>query len=174
MSKLRRESNAHTQVTVSDFKIAYLLCLIIAIGVAMVYILQGFYPDFMYIFSNILSPSVAGAAVLSSFFALQRYWSNIGSRLSKIWLCFAFGMLLWFLGELGWTVYTMVLNVEIPYPSIADVFWLSGYVPLFIALLLYMRLLKPAISEKMFLGAGVIVGGYECYGHFSTDNSSFL
>lgn len=51
----------------------------------------------------------------------------------------------------------MVLNVEIPYPSIADVFWLSGYVPLFIALLLYVQLFQPAISERMFFVAGTIV-----------------
>jgi len=65
-------------------------------------------------------------------------------------------MLLWFLGECGWAVYTMVLNIEIPYPSVADVFWLSGYVPLFIALLLYVQLLKPAISTKIFLWATAI------------------
>jgi len=139
--------------------IAYWLCLITAIGLAIVYIFQSFYPDFMYTFSNVFAPIVASVAVLSSLFALRKYWSNIGSRLSKIWLGFTLGMLLWFLGELGWAVYTMVLNIKIPYPSIADVFWLSGYLPLFIALLLYMQLLKPAISGKMFLGAWVIVAG---------------
>ena len=51
----------------------------------------------------------------------------------------------------------MVLNIEIPYPSIADIFWLSGYVPLFIALLLYVQLFKPAISARMFFVSGVIV-----------------
>jgi len=159
MSKLSQETDAHTRMATSDFKIAYWLCLITAIGLAIVYIFQSFYPDFMYTFSNVFAPIVASVAVFSSFFALRKYWSNIGSRLSKIWLGFTLGMLLWFLGELRWAVYTMVLNVEIPYPSIADVFWLSGYLPLFIALLLYMQLLKPAISGKMFLGAWVIVAG---------------
>lgn len=133
--------------------------MITAIVLALVYGFQSFYPDFMYTFSNIIAPVAAGVAVLSSFFALRRYWDNIGSRLSKIWLGFTLGMLLWFFGELGWAVYTMVLNVEIPYPSIADVFWLSGYVPLFIALLLYVRLFQPAISRKMFFTAGVLVVG---------------
>jgi len=77
--------------------------------------------------------------------------------MSKIWLGFALGMLLWFLGELGWAVYTMVLNVEIPYPSIADVFWLLGYVPLFIALLLYIQIIQPAISLRLFSIAAIIV-----------------
>jgi len=77
--------------------------------------------------------------------------------MSKIWFGFTFGMLLWFLGELGWAVYTTVLKVEIPYPSIADVFWLSGYVPLFVVLLLYVENFQHKISVKMFLVAGVIV-----------------
>jgi hypothetical protein len=133
--------------------------LITAIGLTVVYAFQSFYPDFMYTFSNVVSPIIAGVAVLSSFFALRRYWENIRSRLSKIWLCFTLGMFLWFLGELGWAIYTMVLNVEIPYPSIADVFWLSGYVPLFIALLFYVKLIRPAISSNMFFVAGAIVAG---------------
>jgi len=83
----------------------------------------------------------------------------MGSRLSRIWLGFTLGMLLWFLGQVGWAVYTMILNVEIPYPSIADVFWLIGYVPLFIALLLYVQLFQPVISVRMFLGAGATVAG---------------
>ena len=111
----------------------------------------------MYTFSNISSPIIAGVAALSSFFALRRYWDKIGSRISRIWLCFTLGMLLWFLGEPCWASYAMFLNVEIPFPSIADVFWLSGYLPLFIALLLYVEIFQPAITFKLFLVAGAIV-----------------
>jgi len=122
-----------------------------------VYVFQSLYPDFMYTFSNVFPPFIAGVAVLSSFFAMRRYWDKIGRRISKIWLCFTLGMLLWFLGELGWAVYTMILSVEIPYPSMADVFWLSGYLPLFIALLLYLEIFQPAITVRQFLVAGAIV-----------------
>jgi len=159
VSRPRQEADSSLRTVKQSHRIAYLTCLIIALGLTALYTFQGFYPDFMYTFTNILSPVIAAMAVLSSFFALRRYWDNIGSRLSKIWLCFTLGMLLWFLGEFGWAVYTLVLNVEIPYPSIADVFWLSGYLPLFIALLLYVQLFQPAISSKMFLGSGVIVAG---------------
>jgi len=157
MSKLSQKTDANPRTIKPNFRIAYLLCLITAIGLMVVYAFQSYYPDFMYTFSNVIAPVFAGMAVLTSFFALRRYWDNIGSRLSKIWLCFTLGMMLWFLGELGWAIYTMVLNIEIPYPSIADIFWLSGYVPLFIALLLYVHLLQPAISSKMFLGGAIIV-----------------
>jgi len=140
-------------------KLAYALCLVVALGLVFVYALQRSFPDFIYTFSNVVPPFIAGAAVLSSFFALRKYWESFGSRLSEIWLSFAAGMILWFLGELGWALYTMVLGIEIPYPSIADVFWLVGYVPLFIALLLYIQLFQPAISSRMFFGAAAIVAG---------------
>jgi len=157
VSKLRQKTDANPLVVRRDFRIAYLLCLITAIGLTVVYAFQSFYPDFMYTFSNVVPLTIAGLAVLSSFFALRKYWDNIRSQLSKIWLCFTLGMCLWFLGELGWAIYTMVLNIEVPYPSIADIFWLIGYVPMFIALLLYIRIIQPAISARMFLASGTIV-----------------
>jgi len=157
VSKESQRTDANPQAVRRGLKTAYLLCLMTAIGLTVVYSFQSFYPVFMHDFSDIFPPFVAGVAVLTSFFAMRRYWDYLGSRLSKIWLGFTLGMLLWFLGELGWAVYTMVLHVEIPYPSIADAFWLSGYVPLFIALLLYVENFQPKISVKMFLVAGVIV-----------------
>jgi hypothetical protein len=71
-------------------------------------------------------------------------------------------MIFWFLGELGWAVYALLLNVEIPYPSIADVAWLIGYIPLFIALHLYIRTFGFAFSKTMFAAAAVIVSIVSC------------
>lgn len=156
MSNTSQEIDENSQRNISRFKVAYSLCLVTVIGLTIVYVFQSFYKDFMYVFSNTVPTLFAGAALVSSLFALKRYWYDIRSRLSRTWLCFTLGMLLWFLGEFGWAFYTMVLNIEIPYPSIADVFWLGGYVPLLIALLLYVQLLKPAISAKIFLWATTI------------------
>jgi len=57
-------------------------------------------------------------------------------------------MAFWFLGETGWAIYTLVLGVEIPYPSIADVFWLSGYFPLFLALYWYVKTFGFVLSRR--------------------------
>jgi len=111
----------------------------------------------MYFFSNAFPPVIAGAAVVTSGFALRRYWEDLRSRLSRTWLLFTLGMVLWFLGELGWATYRLILNIEKPYPSIADVFWLSGYVPLFFALYIYVQTFKPAISRRMLRIAEVVV-----------------
>lgn len=136
---------------------AYVASLVLSVGLALIYVFQNSYPDFMYFFSNAFYPFVAGVAVIVSVSALRKYWGNPGDKHSKIWIGFTLGMIFWFLGEMGWAIYTLFLNVEIPYPSIADAAWLIGYVPLFIALYLYVRTFQFAISKTMFLLATVAV-----------------
>ncbi len=60
------------------------------------------------------------------------------------------------MGEVAWAGYTLILSVEVPYPSAADVFWISGYIPFFFALLLYVKIFSPAISWKMFAASTLI------------------
>jgi len=123
----------------------------------LLFLFQSYYADSMALITNVLAPLIAGFAVLSATFALRRYWDNLWSRLSRIWLCFTLGMLFWFLGETTWAVYVVILNVETPYPSIADAFWLIGYIPLLIALDSYVRLFRPAFSKKLLITSIVIV-----------------
>ena len=136
---------------------AYWAGITVATALAIIYTLQGYYLELIFVFSNVFAPFIAGLAVAASFFALKRYWDTPSSRLSRVWLGFTLGMTLWFLGELGWATYVLVLGIEIPYPSIADVFWLSGYVPLFMALDLYIRLFRPALFKRMYFLAAVLV-----------------
>jgi len=136
---------------------AYWAGLVVGFLLGLLYLFQAYYADSMELITNVLAPLMAGLAVVSSVLALRRYWDNLWSRLSRIWLCFTLGMVLWFLGETTWAIYVLILNVEIPYPSIADVFWLAGYIPLFIALDLYVRLFRPALFKKMYFISAAVV-----------------
>jgi len=126
----------------------YKISLVLAVGLTLVYAFQSFYPEFMSPFSNALFPFISGAVAISAIFALRRYRSG-SNEFSLVWFCFTAGMLLWFLGETGWAFYTFVLGTEIPYPSIADVFWLGGYIPLLIALYLYVKMFASALSRRI-------------------------
>jgi len=53
------------------------------------------------------------------------------------------------MGEAIWAGYTLILGVELPYPSVADFFWIGGYIPLFVALYLYVKLFGQALTKKM-------------------------
>ena len=55
---------------------------------------------------------------------------RVHSEYSKTFGFLAVGLGLWFTAEITWTYYQLGLGVETPFPSLADVFWLAGYVPL--------------------------------------------
>ena len=147
-------------------KIPYILSMLLGLTLALIYIFQESFPDFMYLFSNAFPPVIAGAAVVSAGLALRKYWGKPEDKFSRIWLAFTLGLILWFLGELVWTIYTLVLNVEIPYPSIADAAWLIGYIPLFAAFHGYVRNFQFTISRKFFT-MGAVVIGFVCFGSFA-------
>lgn len=122
--------------------------LILMVSLILIYAFQGYYPEFMSFFSNAFPPIIAGAAVISSGFSLEKYWHRTKERFSIVWLCFTCGLFLWFIGEAIWMGYTLILDVEIPYPSFADAFWLVGYVPFFLALYLYVKIFGSALSMR--------------------------
>jgi hypothetical protein len=140
-----------------NLKNVYWLALIFALSLAVIYYFQSYYSDFMTLFSNAFPLFIAGVAVAASVFALRSYWENLESRLSRIWIGFSLGMIFWFIGELSWALYTLIFNIEIPYPSVADVYRLVGYGFLFFAIFTYIELFRPAISKRMIATASIFV-----------------
>jgi len=128
----------------------YVLSLVYSLMLAIVYGVGQLNLDFIMVFSNVLFPATAAAASAASFLTLKRYAShNPRPPFSAAWISFSSGIILWFLGELTWAIYVLYLMLE-PFPSIADVFYLGGYVFLFLALFLILRLFKPSFSSKIF------------------------
>ena len=137
--------------------IQYQLCFALSVALGLIYAFQGFYQDFMYIFSNTFPPFIAAVALMMALIALRRYGKRFRTTFSIVWFCFALGLALWFLGELSWGLYTLAFGVEIPYPSIADVFWLSAYAPIYIALLLYIKPFKMVLSKRSICAIALII-----------------
>ena len=139
------------------FRTAYIISFLTGFCLLLIYAFESYYPNLMWIFANCFPPVLSGAVAFTSVIALKRYWAGPGSKLAQPWICFAVGLGFWFFGELTWGIYSLVLNVDIPYPSLADAFWLIGYIPLLLALVLYLLLMRPAISMKVFVTAFAIV-----------------
>jgi hypothetical protein len=70
--------------------------------------------------------SLTGAYLAFSLFRRQ-VKNRLGSR---IWGAMAIGLLLWAAGEGIWAYYELVLQQDTPFPSVADVLWTLGYLPL--------------------------------------------
>jgi hypothetical protein len=71
--------------------------------------------------------AVAGAVITAGIFLLNTTLKYFGKRRLEGFLPFTIGSFLWVGAELSWAYYREVLGVEVPYPGLADLFWLLGY-----------------------------------------------
>ena len=76
----------------------------------------------------------------------------------KTYTSLSIGLVLWFMGEITWTVYEAVLQVDMPSFSLADVFWILGYgffgFHLFRMYIYFARV----INKKAIAGTSIAVG----------------
>lgn len=92
--------------------------------------------NFIGFVSNIIAPFEA----LAAFAMAALLWKiNSGTRaggMSRVYASYSLGIGLWFVAECTWSLYALAFRIDTPFPSIADLFWLAGYIPLLLALLL--------------------------------------
>jgi len=124
----------------------FVIAWLVAAGV--IYLFGQADRTFLTFASNIISPASALLPASYGLALLGRYTPNLKDRFARIWLCLTVGLWLWLLGEITWSIYTLVLSVSIPYPSAADLFWIAGYVPLAAAMFLYLLPYGEALSLK--------------------------
>ena len=91
--------------------------------------------------------------ILFSLIALWVFyvaWSSSDANdvSKRIWGLFAVGMLLWAAAEIVWAYYEIILQIETPYPSLADILWIPGYFPFFWGLLLRYRMLNVRLDRR--------------------------
>jgi hypothetical protein len=75
---------------------------------------------------NVFSSLLALLAVLLVYASVEPDETK-----SKVWSLLSFGFAFWVLGEVSWAVQVIFFNNPVPYPSIADLFWVLGYPFLF-------------------------------------------
>ena len=102
--------------------------------------------DFTYI------PVAGILVILSSILSLRfRKTGNHG----KAWLFFLGISISWFIAETLWAILELVYHTN-PFPSLADVFYLTGYPFLMCFLIYYIKPVKKAATKKMVIGATII------------------
>jgi hypothetical protein len=79
---------------------------------------EGFLP-YLYVFLYGLIPLAGGALAVRGY----RTWGGLSTILGKAIFFLGLGLFFWGIGETIWSYYNIFLNVEIPYPSVADVFF---------------------------------------------------
>jgi hypothetical protein len=82
--------------------------------------------DFITLFSFGTFVVIPGVAALSAAISLKESGTTWRSRYLRTWMYFSLGTFAWFAAEVIWVVYALFLNTEIPYPSLADIFYMVG------------------------------------------------
>lgn len=78
--------------------------------------------------------SVVFSILASGLFLRVWFFTDIKDFSKGMWGGFALGTLLWAMAEVIWFFYNTVLKIEIPYPSLADLFWLVAYIPFWVVI----------------------------------------
>jgi branched-chain amino acid transport system substrate-binding protein len=127
----------------------FFLCIIftIAIGNSVIIFAES---DSKIIYSNwVLILNSLIAAILSSYILLKNRESIFGNKEN---ILLTTGLVFWFIANVIWAYYEIVLDIVSPVPSIADFFLLSAYVFLIYRLMIIRKNLSHIIDKKiMFL-----------------------
>ena len=97
---------------------------------------------------------IPGTLIILSMWALSRAGKITDiSKKSLFFLTTSFTS--WFVAEITWNLYKHVLEID-PYPSIADFFYISAPILMFISLIVFLQPLKNKIKKTHVIFASVI------------------
>jgi hypothetical protein len=107
-----------------------LVYLIAAVAISFALITLALYEDkhLLLVFTDLSINAAAAASLALSIVIVYR--QKLSGLHGKTYAAFAMGLGLWFAAELVQTYYEIGVDDEVPFPSIADAFWLIGYGPL--------------------------------------------
>lgn len=124
----------------------FFLCVIftIAVGNSVIIFAES---DSKIIYSNwVLILNSLIAAGLSSYILLKNK-GNIGENKENILL--TIGLVFWFIANIIWAYYEIILDIVSPVPSLADFFLLSAYVFLIYRLMIIRKNFSHVIDKKL-------------------------
>jgi len=142
----------NSEQSIGNFhKIWFISLIASTLLVILVYTINYFYEDDFSIFDSIsllLYTIIPGILVTVSIWALRYEKINGVPKKSLIFLCLAF--VCWFLAEQVWMLYDYVFMID-PFPSAADIFYISAPLLMLISLVIFLRPLKNQISKKSII-----------------------
>ena len=104
----------------------YVVAAAVAVLAALLYFVAQPWSDLLVSLTDVMFVLVSGACSLFAFMVVRKW--GIRGAFGEAHLGLFLFVLLQFFGELTWTIYEVVFHVEVPYPSLADLFYLAGYV----------------------------------------------
>jgi hypothetical protein len=100
---------------------------------------------FVHTFNSI--PDAPFAIIVTVFAASVWRQMSTEDQRRRLWGGLVFGWALWALAETIWSLYS-IFGQEVPYPSLADLFWVVGYIPMTIGLLDSVRTIPTKLTSS--------------------------
>ncbi len=109
--------------------------------------------------ANFVGTPMGALACTGLCFVLWRSFTK-GEVLRRVFLLLGIGLAMWTVAEFIYAYYDLT-QAELPLPSLADVFWIPAYGPLFAALYIRFNSLRitPPFWQVALLALGVIASG---------------
>lgn len=118
--------------------------------ITLVYQLRPFLDDSQFVWISASANSILlGILVVLSFILTIKLYKKKHFQ-SKAFLLFTVGASCWFIAEQIWDINVIVFNVE-PFPSEADIFYLSAYPFFVVFLLISLKPIRRLITKKIWL-----------------------
>lgn len=89
------------------------------------------------LYTSALSSIYGISAAVAVFVAAKTFRKN--ELLHTSWTMISLGLFLFFLGEVSWLLLVTLTDNHVPYPSVADAFWIAGYIPLSVGIILFLN-----------------------------------
>ena len=115
-------------------------------------------------FGNILRPVLAAVATVFAITVVVR--QKVSGVFGRSYATLAAGLVLYFIAEVLWGYYSIGLGIEVPFPSLADAFWLAAYAPFGYGLFTLSRMYsyrKHSKNNKVLIITGIGVAVFASY-----------
>lgn len=124
-----KQSHSELSVVIAKSNRKLFISLICAAGAFSIITVFGVMNGEGSLYSNVLAVATSGSALVISLQVINRQKTK--GLFPRLYASLGVALALWFTAEVIWAYYEIVAGIETPFPSLADPFWLAGYVPFF-------------------------------------------
>jgi hypothetical protein len=141
--------------------VAKKLALVLAASVAAINLIIVFSnPESRLMYSDMAAVATVSTGLAFSLVVVSR--QKLDGLHGKTYAAVAIGLSFWIVAEVIWAYYEIALEIDTPFPSIADAFWLAGYLPfayhIFRTYRFFGKVIKPYTTAIVAAGAAIFLG----------------
>ena len=127
---------------------------VLAVAFAVFYLLaQSWTQELLVESTDMLFIAVSGVCCLLGLLVVRK-WGFRG-KFGVVHLGLFLYAFLWFAADIVWGIYEVFLHVDLPYPSVADLFYLAAYLPAFLGMGQFLWFFRKGFTPRKLAAAAL-------------------